>query len=179
MQEIKVEEGAAAALAEKGRDATPSLFVEPDDEGAIPVWVAGHVSKSTNLSSSQKGGDDDGVKRFMQEPKKPSTEGEPCVTKVVSPPSSTNHIPGAPPSIPTAPRQTVVATGPYAGLLSAGKRRRDDAPNSFAPPKKQHRQPDGHTSSCVFQWTVLSLFGVFTDQGMQTKHQQSRPSQSR
>ena len=150
MQEIEVEEEAAAALAEKERGATPPLFVESDDEGAIPVWVAGHVSKSTNLSSSQKGRDDDVVKGFMQEPEKPITEGEPYVTEVVSSPSSTDHITRAPPSIPTAPRQTVVATGPYAGLLSAGKRRRDDAPNSFAPPKKQHRQPDGHISSCVF-----------------------------
>ena len=167
MQEIKVEEEAAAALAEKERGVTPSLFVGSDDEGATPVWVAGHVSKSTNLSSSQKGADDV-VKGYMQEPEKPITEGEPCVTEVLSPPSSTDHITSAPSSISTAPRQTVVATGPYAGLLSAGKRRRDDAPNSFAPPKKQHRQPDGHTSSCVFQWTSLSLFGVFTNQSMQT-----------
>ena len=151
MQEIKVEEEAVAALAEKGRDATPSLFVEPDDEGAIPVWVASHVSKSTDLSSSQKGGDDDVVKGFIQEPEKPIMEGEPCVTEVVSPLSSTNHITRAPPSISTAPRQTVVATGPYAGLLSARKRQRDDAPNSFAPPKKQHRQAVGHISSSVFR----------------------------
>ena len=149
MQEIIEEKVVATALAEKELGATPSLFVESDDEGAIPVYVAGHVSKSTSLSSSQKGGDDDVVKGFMQEPEKPVTEGEPYVNEAVSPPSSTDHITRAP-SIPSAPRQTVVATGPYAGLLSAGKRRRDDAPNSFAPPKKQHRQPNGHISSCVF-----------------------------
>ena len=179
MQEIKVEEEAAAALAEKGRGATSSLFVEPDDEGEVPIWVSSHVLKPTNFSPSQKGGDDDVVKGFMQEPEKPVTEAEPCVTEVVSPPSSTNHILRAPTSIPSASRQTVVTTGPYAGLLSAGKRPRDNAANPFAPPKKQHRQSDGHISSCVFRWTIFSLFGVFTDHVMQTKHQQSCSSQSR
>ena len=150
MQEIKLEEEAAAASAEKGRGATSPLSVEPDDEGAIPIWVSSHVSKPTNSSSSQKGGDGDVMKGFMQEPESPVTEAEPCVTEVVSPPISTNPIRRAPTSIPTASRQTVVTTGPYAGLLSAGKRRRDDGANSFAPPKKLHRQPNGHISLCVF-----------------------------
>ena len=149
MQHIKVEEEGAAALADKGRGATSSLFVESDDEGAVPVGVSSHVSKPMNFSSSQKGGDDDVVKGFMQEPENPVTKAEPCATEVVSPPSSTNHIPRAPTSIPTASRQTVVTTGPYAGLLSAGKRPRDNAANPFAPPRKQHRQSDGHVSSCV------------------------------
>lgn len=158
-----MEEEAAAALAEKGRGATPSLFVEPDNEGAIPIRVSSHVFKPTNSSSSQKGEDDDVAKGFMQEPESPVTEAEPCVTEIVSPPRSTTPIRRAPASIPTASRQTVVTTGPYAGLLSAGKRRRDDAANLFAPPKKLHRHPDGHISSCVFRWTVLSLLGVSTD----------------
>ena len=172
-----MEEGTAAALVEKGRGKIPSLFVEPDDKDAVPIWVSSDVFKPTNLSSSQKGGDDDVVKDFIQEPENPVTEAAPCVTEVVSPPSPTNHIPRAPTSIPTTFRQTVVTTGPYAGLLSAGKRPHDNAANPFAPPKKQHRQSDGHISSCVL--TISLLFNVFTDDSIQTECQQSHPSQSR
>lgn len=145
-----MEEEAAAALTEKGCGATSSLFVESDDEGAISAGGISQVSKSMAFSSSKKGGDDDVVKGFKQEPENPVTGSEPSVTEVVSPTSSPNPVPGASTSIPTASRQTVVISGPYAGLLSAGKRRRDNAANPFAPPKKQHRQSDGHISSCVF-----------------------------
>ncbi len=146
MQEIKAEEEAAAASAEKSHDATSSLLVEPDDQGAVKAGVASHVSKSASFSPSKKGGDGD-MKGFKQEPENPVTGAEPCVTEGVSPTISTIPIPIAPTSTPAASRQTAVTSGPYAGLLSAGKRRRDYAANPFAPPKRQHRQSGAHISS--------------------------------
>ena len=147
MQEIKAEEEAAAASAEKRRDATSSLFVESDDEGAVSAGVSSHASKSANVSSSEKGGDGDVVESFKQEPENPVTGAEPCATEGVSPTVSTIPIPTSPTSIQTTSRQTVVTSGPYAGLLSAGKRRRDNAANPFAPPKRLHRQSGARISS--------------------------------
>ena len=150
MQEIKAEEEAAAAMAGKRRDATSSLFVEPDDEGAEPAGFPSHVSKSVDFPSNKKGGDGDVAKGFKQEPEDQPTETEPCVTEGVSPSVSPIPVPTAPTSVATSSRQTVVTSGPYAGLLSAGKRRRDTAANPFAPPKRQHRQSGARISSSVF-----------------------------
>ena len=147
MEEIKAEEEAAAASAEKKRDATSSLFVEPDDEDAVPSGVPSHVSESVNFSSTKKGGDGELVKGFKQESEDQVTGAEPCGTEGISPTISTIPIPTALTSVPTTSRQTVVTSGPYAGLLSAGKRRRDNAANPFAPPKRQHRPSGAHISS--------------------------------
>ena len=147
MQEIKAEEEAAATSAKKSRDATSSLFVEPDDEGAVPAGFASHVTKSVNSSSSKKGGNGDVGKGFKQEPENPITGAEPCVTEGDSPTISTIPIPTSSTSISAASRQTAVTSGPYAGLLSAGKRRRDNAANPFAPPKRHHRPSGAHISS--------------------------------
>ena len=135
MQQIKAEEEAAAASAEERRDATSSLFVETDNEGAVPAGVASHVSNSARFFSSRKGGDGEVVEGFEREPEHPL------------PILSTIPIPPAPTPIQIAIRQTVLTSGPYAGLLSAGKRPRDNPVNPFAPPKKQHRQSDARISS--------------------------------
>ena len=132
MQEIKAEEQAAAASAKKRRDATPDLFLDSEDEGAVPTGVASHVCKSASILSSKIDGHNDVVKGFKQESEQTISD-IPCPTILTS--------------IPAASKQTVVASGPYAGLLSAGKRRRDESANPFAPPKKQHCQSEGLISS--------------------------------
>ena len=147
MQEIKAEEEAMAASAKKTRDATPSVFVEPHNEGPVPAGVASHVSKYTKIVSSKKGGDSDVVNGFKQERENSFTGAEPCVTEGVSPTIPPIPVPTAPTSVPITSRETVVTSGPYAGLLSAGKRRRDNAVTPFAPPKRQHRQSGARISS--------------------------------
>ena len=144
---MKAEEEATAASAKKKLAATPSLFVEPEDEGAVPAEVAGHTSKSAKISSSKEGGDIDVVKGFKQEPEYSLTKADSCMTQGLSPAISTIPIPPAPTPIQITIRQTVITSGPYAGLLSAGKRRRDDPVNPFAPTKKQHCQSEGLISS--------------------------------
>ena len=138
MQEIKAEEEAAASSTEKRRGATLSLFVEPNDENAVPAGVSNHVSKSARFPSSRKGGEGEVMEGFDHEPEHPL------------PTLSTIPIPPAPTPIQIAIRQTVLTSGPYAGLLSAGKRPRDNPANPFAPPKRLHRQSDARISSSVF-----------------------------
>ena len=147
MQKIKAEEEVGAASAKKRRGATPSLFVEPDDEDAVSAGVVSHVPKSTKIPSSKKGEDSDAMKGFKQELAKSFTGDEPYVTEGVSPTTPTIPIPTAPTSVPVVSRQTIVTSGPYAGLISAGKRQRDNAANPFAPPKRHHRQSGARISS--------------------------------
>ena len=133
MQQIKAEEEAAAASAEKRRDATSSLFIETDDEGAVPAGVASHVSRSVRFYLSRDVGDGDG-----------SRSPRCCLSRDVGDSDRVKSFRHEPERLA---RQTVVTSGPYAGLLSAGKRQRDNVANPFAPPKKLHRQSDGQISS--------------------------------